>query len=227
MNTEKKEEEPGGAPIERYGRAPIKLNMPQEVFDEIAALIQSAIEKAAPYTELLSAVDRVRKRGVGVKRLGFIENAFGHAVQNPKLLPQDTPISQYQKDLDNLIKSHVLVVQARQLLEYMVHLNILYGDKAYSDSLGLFNSLRRHARLHKEGAESIFRDLKAFFKNMGVRDRPQTRKEQMRDAAALIDGKRDGEIVIENVRPKLTRGKREVIIEEFATNNTNGTNERG
>jgi hypothetical protein len=227
MNAEKKEEEPGGAPVERYGRAPIKLNMPQEVFDEIAAAIKTAMEKADPYSARLNAVDRIRNRGVGVKRMGFIMNAFGYAVRNPQFLPPDISISQYQKDIDNLINTNSLVVLTRQLLEYMVNLNILCGNKAYMDSLGLFSSLRRHARLHLEGSESIFRDLKAFFKNMGVRDRPQTRKEQMRDAAALIDGKRDGEMTIINVRPKVKRGRREVIIEEFATNNTNSTNERG
>jgi hypothetical protein len=40
-------------------------------------------------------------------------------------------------------------------------------------------------------------------------------KQTLRDANALLHGKRDGKIVIENVNPKLTGGKHKVIDEKF------------
>jgi hypothetical protein len=43
----------------------------------------------------------------------------------------------------------------------------------------------------------------------------ETEKQQLRDAKALIHGKHDGKIVIENIRPKLTGGSRKIVDETF------------
>jgi hypothetical protein len=40
----------------------------------------------------------------------------------------------------------------------------------------------------------------------------------MRDASAIIHGRKDGKIVIENVTPKLTGGRRRIVDETFKGN---------
>ena len=42
-----------------------------------------------------------------------------------------------------------------------------------------------------------------------------TQKKAKRDVDALLKGKKDGKVVIENIKPKLTGGKHEVIDEAF------------
>jgi len=42
-----------------------------------------------------------------------------------------------------------------------------------------------------------------------------TKKQQLRDAKALINGKRDGKIVIENINLKTSAGKYKVVDQKF------------
>jgi hypothetical protein len=225
MNAEKKEEKPGDAPDERYGSAAILANMPQEVMDEVTALIQSAIEKAAPYTELLSPRDRQRKRGIGSKKLGFAKNALAHAEQSPQFLPQQLTIEKFRQDDANFDKSRAFINFSKQLVQLAVNFNLQSSDAFYKDALWYYDAVCDAFEKREDGAETAHADLAPFFKSMGARQRAQTKKEQMRDTTALIGGKRDGKMTIINVSPKMTRGKRKGIIEDFTTNNTNSTNE--
>ncbi|MDR0473010.1 MAG: hypothetical protein LBH43_05010, partial [Treponema sp.] len=45
--------------------------------------------------------------------------------------------------------------------------------------------------------------------------KPETKKEQLRDAKGIINGTREGEFKAVNIKPKLTGGKHEVIDEQF------------
>jgi hypothetical protein len=62
----------------------------------------------------------------------------------------------------------------------------------------------------------LFHALQPFFKRPKRASAEPTEKELERDLHALIHGKKDGKIVIENVKPKLTGGKHKVVDERFA-----------
>ena len=46
-------------------------------------------------------------------------------------------------------------------------------------------------------------------------DGAPTQKKAKRDAIALIEGKKAGKMILENTKPKMTGGKREIIDETF------------
>jgi len=65
----------------------------------------------------------------------------------------------------------------------------------------------------------LYNALSPFFKSHGRRgvngEEVDTEKQELRDAKALIHGKHDGKLIIENVKPKLTGGSRKIIDETF------------
>jgi hypothetical protein len=71
-----------------------------------------------------------------------------------------------------------------------------------------------------DGAESLDRYLEPFFKRPPRKDangQPiKTQKQLKRDFNALQKGKLDGKMVIENISPKVTGGRHEIIDETFS-----------
>jgi hypothetical protein len=61
----------------------------------------------------------------------------------------------------------------------------------------------------------LFRTLQPFFRRPKRSSAEPTEKELERDFHALIHGKKDGKLVIENVKPKLAGGIRKVADEKF------------
>jgi hypothetical protein len=68
-----------------------------------------------------------------------------------------------------------------------------------------------------DSAESIYNELFEFFRHnpLETEDNPPTQKQAKRDADALIKGKKEGKMILENRKPKLTGGKREIIDETY------------
>jgi hypothetical protein len=69
--------------------------------------------------------------------------------------------------------------------------------------------------LNSDAAETLYNALSPFFKSHGRRgangEEVETEKQELRDAKALIHGK----LIIENIKPKLTGGKRIISDETF------------
>jgi len=89
----------------------------------------------------------------------------------------------------------------------------------YTDALEYYNAVKEAARRRVDPAESIAKELAPFFKPRVKRktnaDGTPTKKQLKRDFNALERGTRSGEIIIENIKPKLTGGTRKVIDEEL------------
>ena len=85
----------------------------------------------------------------------------------------------------------------------------------YTDALEFYDSVRSAAKRRIDAAESIHSELAVFFERGRYKGEEPTEEELKRDMNALLHGKRDGKIVIENVKPKITKGKRKVIDEKF------------
>ena len=87
----------------------------------------------------------------------------------------------------------------------------------YTDALEFYDSVRSAAKRRIDAAESIHSELAVFFEAKGRRGESEepTEKELKRDMNALLHGKKDGKIVIENIKPKISGGKHKVIDEHF------------
>jgi hypothetical protein len=87
------------------------------------------------------------------------------------------------------------------------------------------------ARRRVDAAESVYNALNVFFRNRGHSqadgEEAPTEKEIMRDVKATLHGKRDGEVIVRNVKPKITAGKREVIDKKFSDSEQFKSTEEG
>jgi hypothetical protein len=167
----------------------------------------------------IRALDRSRLNGVGIKKQGFIENTIESAAASPQFLPPYLDMDKFQDDFQYFVNLKTIYEMVVQLKEFIWNLVTQSADVSYTDALEYYASVREAAKRRIDGAESIYRFLEPFFKRMGTRsengEKPETQKQQLRDAKAFIKGRRDGKLVIENIRPKTTVGVHKVIDERF------------
>ena len=87
------------------------------------------------------------------------------------------------------------------------------SDEAFRLALMYYNSVRDASRRRVPGAEAVFQALQLFFRRQRrVEDEP-TEMELKHDVNALLHGKKDGKIVIENETPRVQGGKHVVVDE--------------
>jgi hypothetical protein len=75
--------------------------------------------------------------------------------------------------------------------------------------------VRETAKHRVDPAETLYNDLYTFFKRGARMGEEPTARKTITDTKALLHGKKDGKIVIENVKPHLTGGKHKIIDETF------------
>ena len=167
----------------------------------------------------LQAIRRSRIAGVGIKKLGFIERAYELALENGEFLPHYLTLERFGTDIQYFVDFRTLVDLVTQIREKLWNVTIQSADIAYTDALEFYASVREAAKRRVDAAETLFNALSPFFKSHGRRgangEEVETEKQELRDAKALIHGKHDGKLIIENVKPKLTGGKRIISDETF------------
>jgi hypothetical protein len=91
------------------------------------------------------------------------------------------------------------------------------ADVLYTDALEYYSQVGDAAKRRIDPAETLRAELRTLFERPSSKDKESqpTEKQAKRDFNALLHGKKDGKIVIENVKPKLTGGKRKIIDETF------------
>jgi hypothetical protein len=168
------------------------------------------------YAQHLRALDRRRLNGVGVRKLGFIERAYEIALENAEFLPHYLTIDRFGTDIQYFMDFRSLVDLTDQIREKLWNITIQSSDIAYTDALEFYASVREAAKRRVDAAETIFNELSIFFKSHGRRPEEEpTEKQAKRDFNSLLHGRHDGKLVIENVKPKLSGGKRKIVDETF------------
>ena len=193
-------------------------NQPPDIatLNNMTNTILNIIQALDYYAANLRALDRQRHNGVGLRRLGFIEAAFRLSTKFPQYFPHWLNTPKFQADLDIFNAVRSLVEVCRSLEEKAWNINVEASDMIYTDALEYYSQVQDAARRRIDSAESLYNELHGFFRNMGPHEGEQpTQKKAKRDAVALIKGKKDGKMILENVRPKMTGGKHEVIDETF------------
>jgi len=201
-------------------RPPQNPAMPQQNIEALNAELNHAKAALEEYAVHLSSRDRQRLNKVGIKKRGFVDRALDLAAESPGLLPSYLSFDKFRADDQYFTNFHTLHALAQQIVELLWNITVQASDTVYSDALKFYATANEAAKRRVDGAETIHGELEPFFKSMGARKKDEnangaTRKKTKSDANALIDGKRDGRIVIENIRPKAAGGKHIVIDEQF------------
>ncbi|GBU27600.1 hypothetical protein R84B8_01134 [Treponema sp. R8-4-B8] len=167
----------------------------------------------------LRPLDRMRLNGVGIKRQGFIERAFTLAAENQQFLPRYLSIGQFQESYEYFVTLRSLLDACTQLREFIWNLVVQAADITFTDAGEFYKAVQEAARRRIDGAETLYRELSPFFKHNIRRtengEEVETKKEALRDVKGLINGKKEGKFVIENIKPKLIGGKHKIIDETF------------
>jgi hypothetical protein len=163
----------------------------------------------------LSPAERRRLLGASQRRYGFIDEVSDVMSTNPRFIPSNVDEQEFKDEIRKfeLIRNFNITLQ--QVLRITQDIQLVMGDSLYRQALSYYGSVRDAALRRVEGAQVLFNRLREFFRNIHRRrttDEP-TEAEALRDARALLHGRKDGEIIIRNESPHLAGGERTVIDE--------------
>ncbi|MDR1802440.1 MAG: hypothetical protein LBQ94_02435 [Treponema sp.] len=190
---------------------PPHKGMIQVITNEVLGFINDLDDYAAN----LRALDRQRHNGVGLKRQGFIEAALRLSTKFPQYFPHWLSTAKFKADLDFFNAVRSLVEVCRSLEEKAWNINVEASDMVYTDALEYYAQVQDAAERRIDSAESIYAELHDFFRRGPMEGDQPTQKKIKRDVDALLHGRKDGEVIIKNVKPKTSGGTHEVIDETF------------
>jgi hypothetical protein len=196
-------------------RPAVSDQIPLDVINDLTTdftELRNSIEEFAAH---MRALDRRRLNGIGIKRQGFTDRAFMLAQDNPEFLPHWLTIEKFSEDMEQFTGLRNLVDLTKQIEELLWNLTMQASDMAYTDALEFYSQIQDAARRRIDAAESPYEELHAFFRHGRRTADDPTEAEVERDIHSLLKGRKDGKVVIENIKQKLTGGKHKVIDETF------------
>ena len=196
-------------------RPPNNPDMPETTINELNNELNDIKTILDNYSQHLRSLDRMRLNGVGVKKLGFVERSYELALENGEFLPHYLTIERFGNDIQYFIDFRTLTDLCDQIREKLWNITLQSADIAYTDALEFYASVREASNRRVDAAETMHHELSTFFPRSRKHTEETTDKKAKRDFNSLLHGKHDGRLVIENVTPKLTRGKRKIIDETF------------
>jgi AcrR family transcriptional regulator len=159
----------------------------------------------------LTGRDRQRLISARSRNYGFIDKAFDIGRDNPDFLPPHFNIEQLWLELRTLEDLRQLMLVLQQFLQLVTNCFMQQADLCYRDALRIYGSLQEQTRARVPGAAPLFEALQDFFRRRRRPGEEPTEKELERDIKRLLHGTADGEIVIENVSPKVSGGVHRVV----------------
>ena len=200
-------------------RPPNNPEVPQATIDHLNAALNDIKTLLDDYSQHLRSLDRRRLNGVGVRKLGFIERAYELALENAEFLPHYLTIERFGTDIQYFVDFRALVDLTTQIREKLWNITVQSADIAYTDALEFYASVREAAKRRVDAAETLFAALSVFFRHHRSESEDSeaapTEIKAKHDFNSLIHGKHDGKLVVENISPKVTKGKRKIIDETF------------
>ncbi|MDR2597148.1 MAG: hypothetical protein LBC76_07510 [Treponema sp.] len=193
-------------------------SLPEQMIEDINNDFNNIKRKLENYAAHLRATNRQRLNGIGIKTQSFVERAYRHATESPEFLPPYLSLEKFREDFVYYTGIRSLMDVDDQLREILWNITLRSADTVYTDSLEYYAMVHEAARRRIDPAETIYKDLAPFFKKWKKHTDKLTAKEAVRDANALLDGRKDGKIIIENVKPKLTGGVHKVVEEKLSDN---------
>jgi hypothetical protein len=210
----KKTKAPSKATAKKAPKMPPSMTPIQDALNKLLRDIQNQFGDVT-----LTTPERKRMMGTGVRRYGFIEKTFDVSRDHLRLgagVFDHDRLAQLIEEIETLRNIAIAINR----LATAVNDNILdAGDEAYRLALSYYGIVRELARRGDTEAIAVFQTLRFFFQSMRrgrASGAEPTKKELMRDAAALLDGRKEGEVVIasESAAP-IKKGAR--IVKDTAT----------
>ena len=158
----------------------------------------------------LTALQRRRKVGAGIRNYGFIDKVSDLADANPKFA-QFFEIADLKNCIRNIEMCREIVILLQAFTRMVSNSMMVYSDDAYTMALIYYNLVKEMSRRGDPEAMEIFRALQPFFRRPKRTTAEPTAKELERDLHSLLHGKKDGKIVVESIAPKKTGGVRKVV----------------
>jgi hypothetical protein len=195
------------------------------LFHSISLLVPELVD-----TQLMSG-DRMRLNGSGVRRWGFIEKVLQVSLEYPQFWPNaerdSEALNEYVREITALRN---LLIWFRKASRIVGDLLLIAGDDAFRLSGTYYAAARDRARRRDQDAMQVFDMLRLLWKRPRKNSGEQpTKKQEAKDAIALMHGTKVGEmdiineadtvtrgrhVVIDNVRPKPRGGVKETLTEE-------------
>ena len=186
----------------------------EKVFDDVIAA-DALLRNRLPGEKNLTGAQRKRLNSAGVRKSGFILNAWEIADTRPDFRPANFSIDRMTTTLADVERARQLLAAIDQLRRLVDDFLLVGNDALYRDALRVYANLQEQAGSRISGADELFRQLSEFFKACGRRPNREepTQKEVERDFKKLMHGTADGEMVIRHESPHMTGGVHEVSVE--------------
>ena len=188
----------------------LTLNELLQIKGDLAQFVDM-IENAMDFN--LSTIERMRKRGSGIRRYGFIDKTSDIAADNMQFAPRMFSATELKNLIRKIEELRSILLIANQFSRTINDVLLIAGDEAFQIALMYYNSVRELARRRVPGAEATFRTLQPFFRHRRPADEEPTEEEVLRDVKAALHGRKDAKIVIENEAPRMVGGKHIVVDE--------------
>jgi hypothetical protein len=158
--------------------------------------------------------ERQRLFGAGVKNYGFIEKAFEIARENPDFMPPHLRVDDLRNYQDDLAELRQLFFVLQQFIKAVFSCFLHRTDMCFRIALRIYASLKEQAKYRVHGAAPLYEALKPFFHHRKRQNDEPTEKQLEKDFKKLLHGTAEGEIIIKNESPHVTRGKPKVVDDE-------------
>ena len=197
-------------------RPPLTPAIPQAVVEDVINGLTQVKADLETYAAHLRALDRKRLNNIGVKREGFAQRAYRLAMDNPEFLPNYLSQERYTEDFNQFTIIQTAVDLQGQINELLRNIDTEAMDFFYTDGLDFYAAVREASERRVDAAESIHSELfETYFKRKKSSNAPETEKQMLRDVKGIIKGTKDGKFEAENIKPKLSGGRHDVIDEQF------------
>jgi hypothetical protein len=151
-----------------------KANMDAQNLQAITIRLNTLMEDFKGVVRLyanLTAKERERLIGAGVRNYGFIEKANDIGKDNPAFLPPNFGMDNFSTALHVFDLTRQFYLVAEKLQSLASDSMLLRSNDLYRDSLRIYNGLKEQARGRVPGARDLFNALEPFFKKRTVSER--------------------------------------------------------
>ena len=191
-------------------RRPLEENV-LRIISEVAGLTDNVKEIFGDHP--LTSLDRRRLNSSGIRNYGFTDKTYDLTETNMQYAPGNFNRDKMGRSIQDIEALRNILVEVRKLEDAVSDALLVNGDKALRFALIYYNTVRDLSRHGDTEATRVFDLLRPFFKRRRAKTGEPTEHEVERDVRALLHGKKDGKIVIENEKPHLTGGKHLVVDE--------------
>jgi hypothetical protein len=187
--------------------------LPQHFMTEILEVVNTLMDDFQTISDNnLTLEQRRRKIGAGIRNYGFMEKVADIAAANPQFA-QFFDVASLRNSITNIDMCRDLVLALQSFQRAVSNTMFVYSTDAFSMSRIFYRMVQTMARQGDPTAIQLFRTLSPFFTRPKRANAEPTEKELEQHLHAMLQGKRDGKIVVENVSPVVSKGVRKVVDE--------------